>query len=133
MKNIGIGTAINIKIKNICIEKRKFNYLSNYIHAIEVSGKIIFRIQFIDLVIKHELHSTEYRESIKLINELSDSNEVIRIYEFPSITLKFDIIFVDMLGNTFQQNAIVKIQVVERNNRQEPNVLFDSVTFPQLI
>lgn len=129
LMNIGIGTAINIKIKNISIEKRKFEYFTNYIHALEASGKFIFRIHFIDLVIKNELQNKEYKDSLKLINE---STEEIRIYEIPSIVMNFNIIFDDMLGNTYEQIAVVKIQVVERNNVQEPNVLFQRVSYPVL-
>lgn len=125
VSNIGIGTAINISIKDISIENRIFMN-GNTLHAMNIGDIAYFRIIFNDIFLASESLSDIF------INSQNDSRETSQ--EIPRLKMKFKLIYSDMLGNNYTQNALVDIQVIkERSSIVYPNILFQNMTFPELI
>jgi hypothetical protein len=121
VKNIGLGTAINITFEDISFDNRKKKHVTSNHHAIAVGDRVYFRITFLGLVIEDKALNNKYREDE-------------RNGEIPEIHMNFVLKFDDMLGNTYVQEAKARVQVLESSEEgtHDPNVLFQTVTYPTL-
>lgn len=121
--NIGLGTAINIYFDNIYFDNKKINFSTNSYHAIAVEDNIVFKLEFLNLVIEEEFLNEKYKKQ-------KEESEI------PDVYMNFSIHFDDMLGNKYIQQAKVRIQVMEQTisseGEQNPNILLDKVTYPTL-
>lgn len=128
IKNIGIGTAVKIKIINIKLEKRILEYgYTNTYHALEVGGKVYFLIEFFKTVISYNDLGEEYKTSI-----LKDQGNE-EVSELPNIYLYFDVTYEDLMGNRYVQHAKSKVQVIDYEKGKSFNLLFDTISTPELI
>jgi len=117
LSNIGIGTAINITIHDIKIEKRDFGDIKSPVRSLSVENKTYFRIILNDVFIKSTLLTEEVLKS-----------ETLGRSKIPRLQLNFRINYFDMLGNKYFQDVKTEIQVTDY-----ANVLFRDITFPKQV
>ncbi|MFB4165326.1 hypothetical protein ACE1TI_16335 [Alteribacillus sp. JSM 102045] len=125
IKNIGIGTAINIQFVNMWIENKKISCgCTNVKNSLEVGAMDFFRIELFNIVVEDKDLSAKYK---KMLNDIES-------VKFPNIHFRFDIIYEDMLGNKYKQHSEIEVQIIDRGEEKKRfNVLFDNVSHPKEI
>lgn len=126
ISNIGIGTAINIKLVDFSIENKNLEFDSNTIRSLSVNESVYFRFDGSGIYIKDDELSPE----IKGILAESESGQ----RKIARMKFSFVVTYNDMLGNKYNQNVLVELQIMNHTrNTSEANPVFKDISFPVTI
>jgi len=112
IKNIGLGTAVDVTLINVHINDFKLFNTNSY-HALACNDKVMFQFYLFDLHINKLKLPITFKEGYeKLISDES--------LDIPELGFGFDMIYKDMYGKYYKQEVIYKVQVLED---YKPNII----------
>ena len=109
MKNVGLGTGINIEIQNITVGNRILDDSTNTNSCLIVTEDVGFRIILENI----ELAKNQVDQSL-----MSHYNEFLsgKHGEHPCLNIEFDIVFCDLIGNDYMQHVYYQAQLMSPKN-----------------
>ncbi|WP_174734337.1 hypothetical protein [Mesobacillus harenae] len=131
VKNIGLGNAVEIGIKDLKLENRilktnDLQVLSTYaLEVLEIGEKFYFEISLFGLVLEESYFTTDFSKA-------SADFEQQKISHLPKITFSFIFTFQDLLGNKYNQQVTSTIQI-DYLFEQHYGPYYKSVDPPKLI
>lgn len=115
IKNVGLGTAINIRIKELYVENKCIKLELGGLPALQIDGNNFIRIELMEIDLQKE------DLSVRFINENKRLTEHDRNQADSKLIIKFDLIFEDLFGNNLSQEFAFYIQVFE----EIPTIILD--------
>lgn len=107
IKNVGLGTAINCRIKRLDIENKCLNFKKGSLPSLQVDGNSFIRIELMEIDLQKEDLSSRFVTENKRLSEPSSKQGDSKIF------IKLDLTFEDLLGNNLTQEYVISIQVIE--------------------
>jgi hypothetical protein len=136
IKNIGLGNAIDIGIKDLQLENKILKtkdliVLSSYTpHILEVGEDFNFEISLSEVLLEERFFTTVFLKAHTNYEQKKTS-------DLPKIKFSFNLTFKDLLGNTYNQIVTTYLQIDHRNNEEVKyfyynGPFFERIDFPQL-